>query len=188
MLKKLVLFLIPLTFFFSAFAQQASIKGSVVDTLEKKKLQNSSILLIRSKDSIMVKSVRANAKGEFGLGNLKAGDYNLLISYPKMADFVRDIRLTDSSKFNLGPIHMETKTNLLNEVIIRAQKQAVSLKGDTITYQADSFAVKPNANLQDLLRRLPGIEIDKNGAIKAGGKDVNTLLVDGEEFFVCVKR
>lgn len=183
MLKKLFLFLFSITFFFSAFAQQASIKGSVVDTIEKKQLQYSSILLIRSKDSILVKSIRANAKGEFELKNLKAGEYNLLISYPKMADYVRDIRLTDSSKFNLGAIHMETKSFLLNEVIIRAQKQAISLKGDTITYQADSFAVKPNANVQDLLRRLPGIEVDKNGAIKAGGKEVNTLLVDGEEFF-----
>ena len=183
MLKKLTFFIALNCCILSLYAQKASISGIVVDTIEKKQLQHSSILLIRSKDSIMVKSVRANAKGEFQLGNLKAGDYSLLISYPKMADFVRDIRLTDSSKFNLGAIHMESKSFLLNEVIIQSQKQAISLKGDTITYQADSFAVKPNANVQDLLRRLPGIEVDKNGAIKAGGKEVNTLLVDGEEFF-----
>lgn len=183
MLKTLFLFLFSFFIILSAFAQQATIKGSVVDTIEKKKLQNSVIMLIRSTDSILVKSSRANKEGDFELSNLKKGTYSLRISYPRMADYVRDIRLTDSSKFNIGPIHMESKANLLNEVIIQAKKQAISLRGDTVTYQADSFAVKPNANVQDLLRRLPGIEVDKNGAIKAGGKEVNTLLVDGEEFF-----
>jgi hypothetical protein len=183
MLKKLFFFIALNFCLLPVFAQKASIRGIVVDTIEKKKLQNSSILLMRTKDSILVKTVRANAKGEFELLNLKAGDYSLLISYPKMADFIRDIRLTDSSKFNLGAIHMETKSFLLNEVIIQAQKQAISMKGDTIVFQADSFKVEPNANVQDLLRRLPGIEVDKDGKIKAVGEDVNTVLVEGEEFF-----
>lgn len=184
MFKKLFFILIISFSSISIFAQKASIKGSVVDTLQKKKLQNSSISLIRAKDSILVASVRANVNGEYELPNLKKGDYTLLISYPKMADYVRDIRLTDSSKFNLGAIHMESKTLLLNEVIIQAQRQAaIKMKGDTIVFAADSFAVKPNANVQDLLRRLPGIEVDQNGAIKAAGEDVNTVLVEGEEFF-----
>ncbi|KIA95874.1 hypothetical protein OC25_04800 [Pedobacter kyungheensis] len=183
MLKNLLAVFIFSVLFLPVFAQKASIKGIVVDTVEKTKLQNSSILLINSKDSILVKDTRAKANGEFELSNLKKGTYTLVITFPKMADFIRDIQLSDSSKFNLGHIAMDSKATLLNEVTIKAQKQAISMKGDTITYQADSFAVKPHANLQDLLRRLPGIEVDKDGAIKAGGKDVNTLLVDGEEFF-----
>jgi hypothetical protein len=183
MLKKLFFFIALNFCMLSIFAQKASIRGVVVDTVEKKQLKNGNILLIRGKDSIMVKSVRANEKGEFELNNLKAGDYSLLISYPKMADYIRDIRLTDSSKFNLGSIHMETKSFLLNEVVIQAQKQAISLKGDTIVFQADSFKVQPNANVQDLLRRLPGFEVDKDGKIKAVGEEVNTVLVEGEEFF-----
>jgi len=183
MLKKLLSLFIFVLFPILIFAQQATIKGSVVDTLEKRKLKNSSVLLIRSKDSILVKTIRTNTNGEFELKNLKKGDYSLLISYPRMADFIRDIKLTDTSRINLGAIHMESKTFLLNEVVIRAQKEAIRMKGDTLVYQADSFAVKPNANVQDLLRRLPGIEVDKNGAIKASGEAVNTVLVDGEEFF-----
>ncbi|QNR86205.1 outer membrane beta-barrel protein [Pedobacter riviphilus] len=183
MLKQLFSALIFSLLFFPVLAQNASIKGVVVDTVEKTKLQNSTILLIRSKDSILVKDTRAKANGAFELSNLKKGNYTLVVTFPKMADYIRDIQLSDSSKFNLGHIAMDSKATLLNEVVIKAQKQAISIKGDTITYQADSFAVKPHANLQDLLRRLPGVEVDKDGAIKAGGKDVNTLLVDGEEFF-----
>lgn len=183
MLKKL-LFLIALSLStFLSFAQNASIKGIVADTIEKKKLKNSSILLIRSKDSILVQTIRANTDGEFELKNLKQGNYSLLISYPKMADYVKDIKLSEDSKINLGLIHMESKSLLLQEIVVQAQKQAIRMKGDTVVYSADSFAVKPNANVQDLLRRLPGIEVDKNGAIKAGGKEVNTVLVEGEEFF-----
>ncbi|MGM9475571.1 outer membrane beta-barrel protein [Pedobacter sp. GSP4] len=183
MLKQLLSFCICSLLFLSSFAQNASLKGIVVDTVEKKNLQNSSVLLIRSKDSILVKDIRTKANGEFELSGLKKGNYTLLITFPKMADYIRDIQLSDTAKFNLGKIPMDSKATLLNEVIIKAQKQAISMKGDTITYQADSFLVKPHANVQDLLRRLPGIEVDKNGAIKAGGKEVNTLLVDGEEFF-----
>jgi len=183
MLKPFLSAVIFSLLFLPVLAQHASIKGVVVDTVEKTKLYNSSVLLINSKDSILLKDTRANAKGEFELSNLKKGNYTLVITFPKMADYIRDIQLSDSSKFNLGHIAMDSKATLLNEVTIKAQKQAISMKGDTITYQADSFAVKPHANLQDLLRRLPGIEVDKDGAIKAGGKDVNTLLVDGEEFF-----
>lgn len=183
MLKNLLTVFIFSVLFLPALAQKANIKGVVVDTVEKRNLSNSSILLINSKDSVLVRDTRAKGNGEFELANLKKGSYTLIITYPKMADYIRDIQLSDSSKFNLGTIAMDNKATLLNEVTIKAQKQAIRMKGDTITYQADSFAVKPHANLQDLLRRLPGIEVDKNGAIKAGGKDVNTLLVDGEEFF-----
>ncbi|WP_343521931.1 outer membrane beta-barrel protein [Pedobacter sp.] len=183
MLKNFLAVFVFSALFLPALAQKASIKGIVVDTVEKTNLANSSILLINNKDSILVKDVRAKANGEFELSGLKKGTYTLVITYPKMADYIRDIQLSDSSRFNLGKIPMDSKATLLNEVVIKAQKQAISMKGDTITYQADSFAVKPHANLQDLLRRLPGIEVDKDGAIKAGGKDVNTLLVDGEEFF-----
>lgn len=183
MLKNLVSVFLFSVLFLPALAQKASIKGLVVDTVEKKNLSNSSILLINGKDSILVKDVRAKTNGEFELSGLKKGTYTLVITYPKMADYIRDIQLSDTTQFNLGKIPMDSKATLLNEVVIKAQKQAISMKGDTITYQADSFAVRPNANVQDLLRRLPGIEVDKNGAIKAGGKDVNTLLVDGEEFF-----
>jgi len=183
MLKNLLSVFLFSVLFLPVFAQKASIKGIVVDTVEKRNLSNSSILLINSKDSILVKDIRAKANGEFELANLKKGNYTLVITYPKMADYIRDIQLSDTTKFNLGKIAMDSKALLLNEVVIKAQKQAISMKGDTITYQADSFAVKPHANVQELLRRLPGIEVDRNGAIKAGGKDVNTLLVDGEEFF-----
>lgn len=183
MLKNIVtiiLFLIPVV---SAWAQEATIKGIVTDSTEKRRLENSSILLIRSADSILVNAARANKQGFFELNKINRGDYRIVISYPEMADYIRNLRISDTTSLDLGIINMELKSKLLNEVVIAAKKQAVRMKGDTLVFQADSFAVRSNANVQELLKRLPGIDVDKNGSIKAQGKTVQTVLVDGDEFF-----
>lgn len=176
----MILFMSPA---FATFAQKAQVKGIVTDSIEKRKLANSSILLIRNSDSILVKATRADQQGNFKLSNLRKGDYKILISYPKMGDYIRNLRLTDTSNIDLGIINMELKSKLLNEIIVQATKSAIRMKGDTIVFQADSFAVRSNANVQELLKRLPGIEVNKNGTIKAEGKTVKTVLVDGDEFF-----
>lgn len=183
MLKEFFIIILFILFSFTAIAQNVSIKGVVTDTLEKRVLEHSSVLLIRAKDSILIKSIRTDKAGRFELLNLPKGDYKLLISYPKMADYLHDVRLGEQAVLDLGKINMELKSKVLKEVIIEAAKNAVRMRGDTLVFQADSFAVRTNANVQELLRRLPGIEVDKNGAIKAQGKEVKTVLVDGDEFF-----
>ncbi|TKC58433.1 hypothetical protein FBD94_17550 [Pedobacter hiemivivus] len=183
MLKKIsisILFLFPII---TALAQKAKIKGIIIDPIENRKLEHSAILLIGAADSMLVKTTRANQLGYFEFGNLKKGDYKILITYPKMADYIRNLRVSDTSNLNLGIIGMELKSKILHEVVIQATKSAARMKGDTLVFQADSFAVRTNANVQELLKRLPGIEVDKNGTIKAQGKEVKTVLVDGDEFF-----
>ncbi|WP_449436302.1 hypothetical protein [Pedobacter steynii] len=130
----------------------------------------------------MVKTTRTNSEGRFEFKNVAKGDYKLLITFPKMADYITNLRLSDTSHIKLGDIKMELKSKLLSEIVIQA-KSAVRMKGDTLVFQADSFAVRTNANVQELLKRLPGVAVDKNGNIKAQGKDVKTVLVDGDEFF-----
>nr|WP_121272206.1 outer membrane beta-barrel protein [Pedobacter schmidteae] len=183
MLKTIFLNILLLFSVFTAMAQKANIKGVVTDSTEKIKLEHSTVLLIRATDSVMIKTTRTDKLGYFEFSNLKKGDYKILISYPKMGDYIRNLRLSDTSNINLGHINMELKSKLLHEVVIQATKSAIRMKGDTIVFQADSFAVRSNANVQELLKRLPGIEVDKNGNIKAQGKTVKTVLVDGDEFF-----
>jgi len=183
MQKRLILFVIFTSYCLVAFAQKAVIQGHVIDTVEKRKLHYSSVLLVRASDSILVKSTRTDLNGYFNLSNLQKGDYKLLITYPKMADFITNIRLSDTTQFDLGDINMELRSRILKEVVIQATKSAIRMQGDTLVFQADSFAVKNNANVQELLKRLPGIIVDKNGSIKAQGKEVRTVLVDGDEFF-----
>ncbi|MBE9598207.1 TonB-dependent receptor domain-containing protein [Pedobacter sp. MC2016-24] len=183
MLKTFSIFIFCYFHLFAVSAQKSHIKGVVKDSLDKNGLAHSAVSIIRASDSILVKSTRTDSIGYFEFNGIPKGDYKILATYPKMADYLRNLRLTDTSNINLGIIRMELKSKLLNEVVIQATKNAIRMKGDTLVFQADSFAVRSNANLQELLKRLPGIEVDKNGRIKAQGKEVKTVLVDGDEFF-----
>ena len=84
---------------------------------------------------------------------------------------------------DLKKIYLNTKSYVLKEVIVRNTVSAIRIKGDTTEYRADSFRVGPNADVQELLKRLPGIQVNSKGEIKAQGEQVNKVLVDGEEFF-----
>ena len=84
--------------------------------------------------------------------------------------------------FDLGKVFMIPKSKLLAEVILKSGAP-IRIKGDTTVYTADSFKVRAGANVEELLRRLPGIQVDKNGQITAMGEKVKKVLVDGEEFF-----
>lgn len=164
-----------------AFSQNI-LKGKVIDSSENKKLHNSIVALIDLRDTTLYRSWRAGSDGGFSISSIPAGKYTLLISYPKMADFLQDIDISDTSIIDLGNISMITEAKLMQEVVVTAGR-AMRMRGDTLEYTADSFAVKPGANVQAMLKRLPGIEVSRNGTIKAQGQEVKKLLVDGDEFF-----
>ena len=168
---------------FFASAQKASIKGIITDTSSKQNLANTTISLLHAKDSILYKFTRSKEHGDFILKNLDSGKYILLISYPQYADFIDELSVTDTSKIDLGKISMISKAHLLQDVVVRSAVSAIKIKGDTTEFAADSFKVQPNATVEDLLKKLPGIQVDKNGTITAQGEKVQKVLVDGEEFF-----
>lgn len=184
-MKKLtaLLFVMASYTFTISFAQNASLKGTVVDTTNKVNLQHAVVSLLRPKDSILVKFTRTDQQGQFTLNKLPASKYIMVISYPDYADFVDDIDLTAASQKTLGNIYVTTRAHLLEEVIVKQRISAIRMKGDTTEYRADSFYVGPNANVQDLLKRMPGIQVNAKGEISAQGQKVEKILVDGEEFF-----
>jgi len=184
MKKTIVLLTLGLLFCFYTKAQTASAKGIIRDTSSKENLYNTTIALLRGKDSILVKFTRTDAKGFFELKGLDTGKYVLLITYPLYADYVERLNIRDSAAaMNLGTIPIILKANLLKEVIVRQTISAIRVKGDTTEYAADSFKVQPDATVEDLLKKLPGIQVDRNGQITAQGEKVQKVLVDGEEFF-----
>lgn len=161
---------------------QNVLRGKVIDSSENKKLQHSIVALIDLRDTTLYRSWRAGADGSFNITGIPAGRYTLMISYPKMADYLQDFNISDTSKFDLGNIGMVSEAKLMQEVVVTAGR-AMRMRGDTLEYTADSFAVKPGANVQALLKRLPGIEVARNGQITSQGEQVKKLLVDGDEFF-----
>lgn len=180
---KLLLYVIVLAFFSKdLIAQKNYLKGVVLDTAEKKKLSYAIVALIDLKDSTLYQSLRTAADGSFEINKVAPGSYRLMISYPNMADYLQELAISDTTKRDLGKLPMILEAVLLKEVVVK-YVPPVRMKGDTLEYTADSFIVKPGANVAELLKRLPGIQVDRNGRITAQGKEVKKILVDGDEFF-----
>ncbi len=185
-MKFTILLLISLSFFTLTLSAQSTyfIKGAVGDTTANVKLVNTSICILNAKDSTLRSFTRAGVDGAFVINNLSKGKFILLVTYPGYADYVEQFSL-DSAKHthDFGRLNMILKTKLLADVIIKGTRAAIKIKGDTTEFDARAFKIQPNAKVEDLLKQLPGIQVDKDGKITAEGQTVNKVLVDGEEFF-----
>ncbi|HKG06385.1 MAG TPA: outer membrane beta-barrel family protein [Pedobacter sp.] len=160
------------------------VRGIVADSMATYKLINTTITLLNEKDSTLVKYARANAEGSFSLTNLKPGKFILLVTYPGYADYADQFALDTLNPIkDFGNINLILKSTLLQDVIIRGKAAAIRIKGDTTEFNAGSYNITPNSKVEDLLKQLPGIQVDKDGKITAQGQTVNKVLVDGEEFF-----
>ena len=182
MKQKLLLFI----FFICStyvYAQTGSIKGTITDTLNHQKLAKTVVALLRAKDSVLYTFTRSTTNGNFFIKNIEEGKYILLVTYPTYADYVDTFSVNANSETDLGNIILTTKAHLLEDVTVVSKIAAVRMKGDTIVYKADSFKVKEGATVEDLLKKFPGIQVDKKGNITAQGTRVDKVLVDGEEFF-----
>lgn len=167
-----------------AVAQSGTIKGSVSDTASNTSLSNANIILLNAKDSILYKHTRSNEQGNFQINNIDTGRYILLISYPNYADYTENFTIdAEAKEKDFGHLDLILKSELLKDVIVRSNAGAIRIKGDTTEFIADSFKVAANASIEDLLKKFPGFQVDKDGKITAQGETIKKVLVDGEEFF-----
>ena len=158
-----------------------NISGTIADTTNKKEVVNVVVAVLKPVDSTLFKFVRTDKEGRFTLKNIPAGKYILMVTHPSYADLLDDITVT-AEGLQLNSVSLIPKSKLLQEIIIKSGG-AMKIKGDTTIFTADSFKVSANANVEELLKKLPGIQVDKDGKIKAMGETVEKVLVDGEEFF-----
>ena len=163
-----------------ASAQLSEARGSIVDSIHNSNISNAVVAFLRVEDSTLVSFVRTDPAGNFRK-SVPPGNYLVLITCPTYADFVtRTIILPDQSN-NLGRLFLLPRASVLEEVII--SQRTIRIKGDTTEYMADSFRLKPNATVEDLLKQLPGLQVSSDGTVTAQGQTVKKILVDGEEFF-----
>jgi Outer membrane protein beta-barrel family len=170
-------------FFSIAAFGQFKIKGVVNDTTNNAKIIYATVTVVREVDSAIIAFTRTNLQGEFALNLQDTGQYYLLYAHPQFANFKEPIYINGDTKlFTKNNIVLANRGKLLQEIVIR-QKGSMRIKGDTTVYLADSFKVDENASVEDLMRLLPGVEVDKDGRITTQGEQVQKILVDGEEFF-----
>lgn len=166
----------------SQLRAQTILKGRLVDSSSNTTLTNASITVLNAKDSFLYSFIRSNAAGAFSMALPDTGRYVLLVEYPDYGNYV-EIFHTGKKSIDLGNINLRSKVQILKDVIVKSGGAPIRIKGDTTEFTADSFKVQANASVEDLLKKLPGIQVDKDGKITAQGQSVKKVLVDGEEFF-----
>lgn len=181
MKNKFLLLLLTLTFSIAGYSQNASVNGVITDSSKKAPVVLASVAILRQKDSVLEAYGRSDKQGKFVIPKLKGGDYILLISFPKYVDYVEEFSVAPGQSKDVNNVYLTETAKLLDEIVIR--KPPISVKGDTTEYDAGSFKVRENATAEELLMELPGIQVDKDGKIIAQGKQVQKVLVDGDEFF-----
>jgi len=167
----------------AATAQKFTIKGQLTDSTGV--LPGATIMILQQKDSSLVQFGVSNGEGKFEVKGISQGDYLFKVTFVSYEPYIQKIspRPENGTEINLGAIRMRPKSSQLNEVVVKGFKDPVKVKRDTIEYNAGSFKVKQNANVEDLLKKLPGVEVDNSGTITAQGETVQRVMVDGKEFF-----
>ena len=169
----------------SAFSQtNLTLSGKLVDKTSQEPILAGTATLLHAKDSTYVDGNISNANGEFFFQNLKPDNYILKVTYIGYLTFFKNINLSGKElTTRLGVLPMEANDVILKEAVVEGKRPEVSVKNDTVEYDAPSYKTGDNAVVEDLLKKLPGIEVDKDGNITAQGKSVNKMYVNGKEFF-----
>lgn len=184
-MKKILLLLCCGLISLASYAQSQgrfSMKGIIADTAGAG-LPEATVMLLLPKDSSLVNFGRTAKDGSFEFKNLKRITYLLKVSYVGYLPFQQSVVPNDGDVTNVGKVDMKYLNQDLYEVVIKTARAPLSIHGDTVEYDPRAFKVPPGATVEDLIRRLPGMQVDAEGNIKAHGEDVKRVTVDGKRFF-----
>lgn len=170
----------------SAFAQNKviTVSGRVVEADTKEPVEMATVQLLHLPDSAQAAGITTQQKGAFILPKVKAGKYLLRVSY--IGFITQNIPLQLSDKVpakNVGTIALESDAVMLAEAVITAEAPQVTVVEDTLMYNSSAYRTPEGAMLEELVKKLPGAEIDEDGNVKINGKEVKKIMVDGKEFF-----
>jgi hypothetical protein len=167
----------------AAFAQKVSLRGVLQDSASTP-LPSATVLLLNPADSSLLNFAPSDTEGKFLFRNIAARNYLLKITYVGYLAHTQIVQLTPAADIiDVGVIKLQTESKRLNEVTVSAEKAPVVIKKDTIEFNAPSFKTQENALVEELLKKLPGVEVDNDGTIRAQGEKVQRVTVDGKSFF-----
>jgi hypothetical protein len=165
--------------------QYGRLKGTVIDSTENNPLEAATISVFLSSDSSLVSYALTGKKGEFVVNDIpRATNCWLLISFNGYNPTVRSFRIpSDKQELDLRSIKIDKSFRELGQVTVVAQKPPVVIRQDTIEFNVGSFVTRPNGMIEDVLKQMPGVEIEPDGTVTINGKKVSKVTLDGKEFF-----
>ena len=177
----LVFTLFTFTFSYSQ-TKHFEISGKLISKKDNSVLESATVYLQNVRDSTLISYTISDQNGTFLLEDKTSDkEINFFVSYIGYKTFYKKIKL-DKSSINLGNIPLKMDSNTLDEIILKSSAP-ITIKKDTIEFNVKSFKTKKDANIEDLLKELPGFEINENGEITINGKKMNKILINGKPFF-----
>ncbi|MDB5229526.1 MAG: outer rane beta-barrel protein [Chitinophagaceae bacterium] len=184
MQRFILLLMICLVMASAALAQKTTITGRVFDSVGHRGLGYATLSLVKAKDSTLVTFSRADSTGKFRFNNVDAGHYLISTSYVGFLPVWKDIQLAKGeAQFDAGNVYMTDVKFAATDVSVQAKRPPVVINGDTLEFNSENFKTQPNAVVEDMLKKMPGVVVDPDGTVRVNGQKVNKVLVNGREFF-----
>ena len=162
---------------------KVAVSGTVLDKEDNSPVMQATVQLLSLPDSTMAAGNVTNNNGRFSL-SVKPGKYVLKVSFVGYLTYMKEYRLTSAKPtLNVGKIALASDAIMLSEATVVAEAPQVTVSGDTLGYNASAYRTPEGAMLEELVKKLPGAEVDDEGNVKINGKEVKKLMVDGKEFF-----
>lgn len=176
--------LLAFTFIISAgaFAQKSTVIGRVFDSTVQKGLPYATLSLVKAKDSTLVTFSRADSSGNFKFNNVDAGDYLVSTSFVGYLPVWKPVSVASGENKNMGFVSM-TDVKFATDVTVTAKRPPVTINNDTLEFNTENFKTQPNAVVEDMLKKMPGVTIDADGTVRVNGQIVRKVTVNGKEFF-----
>jgi hypothetical protein len=164
------------------FAQNLTIQGTLKDSIAGRALNAATVSLVYANDSSLVSFSRTNEAGVFNFKNVAPGSYLISVSYVGYIPKWVPVLTATEKTVEMGVIFMND-VNTMSTVTVTARRPPVVINGDSVEFNSENFKTAPNAVVEDLLKKMPGMEVDKAGGITVNGKKVTKVFVNGKEFF-----
>ncbi|TMI96556.1 MAG: carboxypeptidase-like regulatory domain-containing protein [Bacteroidetes bacterium] len=174
--------LVAILLMMSARTHAQTVKGRLLDLNENKPLRGATLSLTSLKDSLQKSSTISDSSGRFEFAHLYPDSFTLIVSFVGYEDFKQIIVVKDSA-VNLGTLFIPRSIKELGEVTVVTKTPPTQQNGDTIQYNASQFKVNPDATAEDMVKKLPGVTVDRQGTVTAQGEQVKKITIDGRDFF-----
>ena len=165
----------------ATFAQEATVKGSVTDS-SGKVLEGATIALLSLPDSALVRQTRSIKNG-FTLRRLSRGKYLVTATFVGFKKMIRPLVVSGNDTIlQMAPFEMTVSAGAdMMQVVVVSSIPPVISRSDTVAYQASAFKTRPDATVEELLKKLPGVQVSKDGEVTVNGQKVDKFYIDGKE-------
>ena len=163
---------------------RVEITGTIIEHETQEPIEQATVRLLSARDSSFVGGVVSSNNGVFSLKDIRQGEYILNVSFVGLKSVFQNVQARgQQSTINVGKIELADNSIALGEAVVIGKMAEVTVRNDTIEYNAGSYKIAEGSALEELLKKMPGVEIDEDGKVTVNGKEITKIMVDGKEFF-----